>query len=157
MYKKTFLFLYWLQAPLTLPDQLDEAANYIKKLQVNVEKKRERKRKLLATAAFEKLNSTGSSSMSSSVDVSMPRRLPRIEIQETGPVLHIFLVTSMEHKFIFHEITRLITEEAGAEMTHAGYSIVDDAVFHTLHCKVIKINFLDLMIKKNQNLLLLLC
>nr|VDD49041.1 unnamed protein product [Brassica oleracea] len=121
---------------LALPDQLDEAANYIKKLQVNVEKKRERKRKLLATTAFEKLNSTGSSSMSSSVDLSMPRRLPRIEIHETGPVLHIFLVTSMEHKFIFHEITRLITEEAGAEMTHAGYSIVDDAVFHTLQCKV---------------------
>ncbi|KAF2573655.1 hypothetical protein F2Q70_00000691 [Brassica cretica] len=45
---------------LALPDQLDEAANYIKKLQVNVEKKRERKRKLLATTAFEKLNSTGS-------------------------------------------------------------------------------------------------
>ena len=108
---------------------------------MNVEKKRESKRKLLATTAFEKLNSTGSSSMSSSVDLSMPRRLPRIEIQETGPVLHIFLVTSMEHKFIFHEMTRLITEEAGAEMTHAGYSIADDAVFHTRQCKVIRLFF----------------
>ncbi|CAH8345877.1 unnamed protein product [Eruca vesicaria subsp. sativa] len=121
---------------LALPDQLDEAANYIKKLQVNVEKKKERKRKLVATSAFDKLNSKGSSSMSSSVDVSVPRRLPKIEIQETGLVLHIFLVTSMEHKFMFHEIIRVINEESEAVITHAGYSIVDDAVFHTLHCKM---------------------
>ncbi|ESQ55289.1 hypothetical protein EUTSA_v10026322mg [Eutrema salsugineum] len=123
--------------PLTLPDQLDEAASYIKKLQVNVEKKRERKRKLLATAAFDKLNSSGSSSMSSSVDISVPRRLPKIEIQETGSILHIFLVTSLEHKFMFyHEIIRVLTEELGTEISHAGYSIVDDAVFHTIHSKV---------------------
>ncbi|XP_010439537.1 PREDICTED: transcription factor bHLH36-like [Camelina sativa] len=122
--------------PLTLPDQLDEAANYIKKLQVNVEKKRERKSKLVATATSEKLNSAGSSLVASSVDVSVPRRLPRIEIQETGSIFHIFLVTSLEHKFMFCEIVRVLTEELGAEITHAGYSIVDDAVFHTLHCKV---------------------
>ncbi|CAH8341448.1 unnamed protein product [Eruca vesicaria subsp. sativa] len=122
--------------PLPLPDQLDEAENYIKELQVNVEKKRERKRKLVATAALDKLNSTGSSSMSSSVDVSVPKWLPRIEIQETGSILHISLVTNLEHKFIFHEIIRILTEELGAEITHAGYSIVDDAVFHTLDCKV---------------------
>ncbi|KAF8114985.1 hypothetical protein N665_0030s0034 [Sinapis alba] len=119
--------------PLPLPDQLDEAANYIKKLQVNVEKKRERKRRLLATEAFDKLNPTGSSS---SIDLSMPRRLPRIEIQETGPILHISLVTNLEHKFMFHEIIRVLTEELGAEITHAGYSILDDAIFHTLDCKV---------------------
>ncbi|KAL0699183.1 hypothetical protein Bca4012_055305 [Brassica carinata] len=122
--------------PLPLPDQLDEAANYIKELQVNVEKKREMKRKLVMTAALNKLNSTGSSSMSSSVDVSVPRRLPRIEIQETGPILHISLVTNLEYKFMFHEIVRVLTEELGAEITHAGYSIVDDAVFHTFDCKV---------------------
>ncbi|CAH2078411.1 unnamed protein product [Thlaspi arvense] len=122
--------------PLTLPDQLDEAANYIKKLQVSVEKKRERKRMLIATTAFDRLNSTGSSSMSSSVDVTVPRRLPKIEIEETGSILHIFLVTSLEDKFMFHESIRVVTEELGSEITHAGYSIVDDAVFHTLHCKV---------------------
>ncbi|KAJ0239385.1 Transcription factor bHLH162 [Hirschfeldia incana] len=121
---------------LPLPDQLDEAANYIKKLQVDVEKKKERKRKLVATSALEKFNSTGSSLMSSSVDVSVLTKLPRIEIQETGPVLHIFLVTSLEYKFMFHEITRVITEESGVEITNAGYSIVDDAVFHTIHCKM---------------------
>ncbi|CAH8368291.1 unnamed protein product [Eruca vesicaria subsp. sativa] len=115
------------RAPLTLPDQLDEAANYIKKLQVNVEKKRERKRKLVAT---------GSSSMSSSGGVSVPRRLPKIEIQETGPLLLIFLVTSLEHKFMFHEIIGVLTEESGAEITYAGSSTVDDTAFHTLHCKV---------------------
>ncbi|KAJ0247161.1 Transcription factor bHLH162 [Hirschfeldia incana] len=122
--------------PLPLPDQLDEAATYIKELQVNVEKKRETKRKLVITAALDKLNSTGSSSMSSSVDVFVPRRFPRIEIQETGPILHISLVTNLEHKFMFHEIVRVLTEELGAEITHAGYSIVDDAVFHTFDCKV---------------------
>ncbi|XP_009108520.1 transcription factor bHLH162 [Brassica rapa] len=121
---------------LPLPDQLDEAANYIKELQVSVEKNRERKRKLVTTAALEKLNSTGSSSMSSSVDVSVPKRLPRIEIQETGPIFHISLVTSLEHKFMFHEIIRVLTEELGAGLTHAGYSIVDDAVFHIFDCKV---------------------
>ncbi|KFK28692.1 hypothetical protein AALP_AA7G034000 [Arabis alpina] len=117
---------------LTLPDQLDEAANYIKRLQVNVEKKRERKRKLIATTCFEKSNSAGSSS----VNVIAPKRVPKIEIQETGSILHIFLVTSLEHKFMFSEIIRLLTEELEAEITHAGYSTVDDAVFHTLHCKV---------------------
>ncbi|CAA7054590.1 unnamed protein product [Microthlaspi erraticum] len=122
--------------PLTLPDQLDEAAKYIKKLQNNVEKKRERKRKLVATSASDKLNSTGSSSMSSSVDHFVPTRMPTIEIQETGPILQIFLVTSLEHKFMFHEIIRVLTEEIGAEIIHAGYSTADDAVFHTLHCKV---------------------
>ncbi|KAF8101349.1 hypothetical protein N665_0206s0029 [Sinapis alba] len=115
------------RAPLTLPDQLDEAAHYIKELQVNMEKMRESKRKLVAT---------GSSSMSSSVDVSVSRRLPKIEIQETGLILHVFLVTSLEHNFMFHEIIRVVTEESGAEITHAGSSTVDDTIFHTLHCKV---------------------
>lgn len=103
---------------------------------MNVEKKRERKKKLVATTTFERLNTVGSSSVSSSVDISVPRRLPKLEIQEVGSILHIFLVTSLEHKFIFNEIIRVLTEELGAEITHAGYSIVDDAVFHTLHCKV---------------------
>ena len=116
---------------------------------MSVEKNRERKRKLVTTAALEKLNSTGSSSMSSSVDVSVPKRLPRIEIQETGPIFHISLVTSLEHKFMFHEIIRVLTEELGAGLTHAGYSIVDDAVFHIFDCKVYKSNkkFIDLEIK----------
>ncbi|CAN8231220.1 unnamed protein product [Cochlearia groenlandica] len=121
---------------LTLPDQLDEATNYIKKLQVNVEEKRERKRKLLvAKSAFEKLNSSGSSSMSSS-SVLVPRKMTKLKIQETGSVINIFLVTSLEHKFVFLEIIRVLIEELGVEITHAGYSIVDDAFFHTLHCKV---------------------
>lgn len=125
---------------------------------MNVEKKRERKRKLIATASFEKSNSAGSLSL----DVIAPKRMPKIDIQEIGSILHIFLVTSLEHKFMFHEIIRLLNEELEAEVTHAGYSTVDDAIFHTLHCKVInpknKKTFFDFKFR-NQILLLyiLLC
>lgn len=55
----------------------------------------------------------------------------------------------MEYKFIFYEIICFIIEEVGVEMIYVGYFIVDDVVFYIFYCKVIKINFLDLMIKKN--------
>ncbi|XP_010538664.1 PREDICTED: uncharacterized protein LOC104812938 [Tarenaya hassleriana] len=109
--------------PLTQPDQLDEAAKYIKKLQVKVERMKERKRKLVG--------SEGSSDSPS----GFAFRRPRIEIQEMGPIMNIVLVTGLDCKHMFYEIIRVLTDE-GTDVSHSSFSVVDDAVFHTLQCKV---------------------
>ncbi|XP_010537647.1 PREDICTED: transcription factor bHLH36-like isoform X2 [Tarenaya hassleriana] len=112
--------------PSTVADQLDEAANYIKKLQVKVEKMKGRKRKL---EGLERRDPVCSGSRESS-GVG-----PIIEIHEVGPILNIVLVTGFHHKFLFYDILRLLTDE-GTDIVHSSFSVADDTAFHTLQCEV---------------------
>ncbi|XVF27631.1 hypothetical protein REPUB_Repub14bG0125000 [Reevesia pubescens] len=109
----------------SLPDQLDEAANYIKRLQTNLERMKERKDSLMGV---ERRNTTTSRSSSGP-------KSPQIEIQEMGSSLVIGLTTRSNSQFIFNETIRILHEE-GAEIVNASFSVVDDAVFHTIHLTV---------------------
>ncbi|KAJ8761367.1 hypothetical protein K2173_001497 [Erythroxylum novogranatense] len=110
----------------SLPDQIDEAASYIKKLQINLEKMKERKDALLAIERPNTSIPTGA---------TMGLRPPQIDIRETGSVLEVILITGLHCHFLFNEAIRVLHEE-GAEIVNASFSVVDDTVFHTIHSKV---------------------
>ncbi|KAF7851300.1 hypothetical protein BT93_L4128 [Corymbia citriodora subsp. variegata] len=114
------------ESTLSLPDQLGEAANYIKSLQVKVEKMRDQKEKL---SKIEKINTT----MNNGPIIGF--KSPDIKIWNTGSILEVVLVTGLDDQFIFNEIVRVIHEE-GANIVNASCSCVGDAMLHTIHAKI---------------------
>ncbi|XP_030543585.1 transcription factor bHLH162-like isoform X2 [Rhodamnia argentea] len=114
------------ETTLSLPDQLGQAANYIKKLQMKVEKLREQKQRLLE---IEKIN------MSMKNGQMLGFKSPEIGIRKTGSILEVVLITGLDGQFMFNEAVRVIHEE-GADIVNASFSDVGDAIFHTVHAKV---------------------
>ncbi|KAI6705160.1 hypothetical protein NL676_008122 [Syzygium grande] len=114
------------ESTLTLPDQLGEAANYIKDLQVKVEKMREQKERLLE---IEKINTT----MNNGLMIGF--KSPEIGIRKSGSILEVVLVTGLDGQFLFNETIQVIHGE-GADIVNANFSYVDDAMLHTIHAKV---------------------
>ncbi|KAL7213053.1 hypothetical protein ACSBR2_015706 [Camellia fascicularis] len=111
---------------MSLTDQIDEAANYIKKLQKNLEKLKQKRDSLMGV---EKPKAR----MKSTTNVGL--RSPQIEINVMGSALDVVLITGLDCQFMFNETIRVIHEE-GAEIVNASFSVVDDTVFHTIHSKV---------------------
>ncbi|KAF5729088.1 putative DNA binding protein [Tripterygium wilfordii] len=117
-----------LQEPASVADQLYEAENYIKKLQISLEKLKERKDSLMGIQrSFTGNNCVGTSGTGT--------RLPQIEIHENDLALEIVLITGLDRQFIFTETIRVLYEE-GVEIVNASFSVVQDTVFHTIHSKL---------------------
>ncbi|KAE7995712.1 hypothetical protein FH972_000483 [Carpinus fangiana] len=114
----------------SLPDQLDEATSYIKKLQTNLERMKEKKDRLMG---MEKPNESMSSN--SSGVMAMGIRSAQIEIHQNGAALEVVLITGLDCQFMFNETIRVLHEE-GAEIVSASFTVVEDTVFHTIHSKV---------------------
>ncbi|KAG7962315.1 hypothetical protein I3843_09G060800 [Carya illinoinensis] len=110
----------------SLPDQLDEAANYIKQLQTSLEEMKKKKDSLIG------IERPGASTNSG---VTVGLRLPQIEIQAIGFALKVIVITGLDFHFVFKETLRVLNNE-GAEIINAGFSVVEDTVFHTIHAKV---------------------
>ncbi|XVF87473.1 hypothetical protein PTKIN_Ptkin18bG0122800 [Pterospermum kingtungense] len=110
----------------SLPDQLGEAANYIKRLQTNLERMKQRKDRLMGVDHMSKNMTTSSTGPKSS----------EIQIHEMGSALAIGLTTTCSNsQFIFNETIRILHEEE-AEIVNASFSVVNDTVFHTIHLTV---------------------
>ncbi|KAE9452570.1 hypothetical protein C3L33_15527, partial [Rhododendron williamsianum] len=125
------LILMGLQEAMSLPDQLDEASTYIKKLEKELEEMKEKRdSKMMRPGKNPNPRMTSTSS-----SVGMMIRSPQIEIHEMGSALEVVLITGLDCQPIFNEIIRLIHEEE-AEVVNASFSTVGDTVFHTIHCKV---------------------
>ncbi|KAJ6416608.1 hypothetical protein OIU84_002467 [Salix udensis] len=114
---------------LSLPDQLNEAASYIKRLQTNLEKMKEKKDSLMG------VERTNYASMASCNGTATGLRPPQIEVREMGSTLEVVLITGLDSQFMFNETIRVLHEE-GAEIINASFSVVEDTVFHTIHSKV---------------------
>ncbi|XP_016179133.1 transcription factor bHLH162 [Arachis ipaensis] len=128
---------FWQERISSLPDQLEEATNYIKKLQVKLEKMKEKKNTLLGTIHQIPnnrgiLGNGGSGNNNNVIGI----RSPQIEIQQMGFTLMVVLITALDsHYFMFIEAIRVLHEE-GADVVSASYKVVQHAVFHTMHCQV---------------------
>ncbi|XP_014518226.1 transcription factor bHLH162 [Vigna radiata var. radiata] len=110
---------------VSLPDQLEEATNYIKKLQMNMEKMEKKKNKLLGIErANVSMNGRGE---------RVGFKSPRIEIQQMGSTLEVVLITGLDSQFMFSETIRVLHEE-GLDVVNASYNVIEDAVFHSIHC-----------------------
>lgn len=111
-----------------MTDQLDEAANYIKKLQISLEKMKEKKSNLMGVIDIENNNGT------TNTNTCVPAK---IEINEMGSALQVVLITGLDFKFMFEETIKVIHKE-GADIVNASFSVHQDTVLHTIHATVRK-------------------
>ncbi|KAJ0448509.1 putative transcription factor bHLH family [Helianthus annuus] len=117
---------------ISLPDQLQEAANYIKKLQIKLEKMKEEKDHLMRMKKLE-IN-PDKKSKTASVMVGQ-QRTPQIDVREIGSSLEAILITGVDFQFLFSETIRVIHEE-GFDVVNASFSIINDMVVHTIHAQI---------------------
>ncbi|XP_020206198.1 transcription factor bHLH162 isoform X2 [Cajanus cajan] len=108
---------------ISRPDLIDEGTNYIKSLQIKLEKMKEKRSNLLE------------SKMSENASMSMGLKSPQFKIQQMGSVLEVVLVTGLDFQFMFNETIRVLQEE-GSDVVNASYTVIENEVFHTIHCQV---------------------
>jgi len=135
-----------MQEAIPTPDQVGEATNYIKKLQINLEKMKEKKNFL---QGIQRPNVN----MNRNKNKNMGLKSPKIKIQQIGLVLEVVLITGLDSQFLFSETLRVLHEE-GVDIVNASYKANEDSVFHSIHCQVnhkllylIDLNFLKYEIK----------
>ncbi|KAI7748001.1 hypothetical protein M8C21_017397, partial [Ambrosia artemisiifolia] len=116
---------------ISQPDQLQKAANYIKKLQIKLQKMKEEKDNLMRLKELE-IN-PGKKSKASSLKDGKQRK-PQIDVREIGSSLEAILITGVDFRFLFSETIRVIHEE-GFDVVSASFSMVNDMVVHTIHAQ----------------------
>ncbi|KAK9085313.1 hypothetical protein Sjap_025724 [Stephania japonica] len=109
---------------ISLPDQLDEAVNYIKNLENKLERMKEKKNYLMGTESCRSMSAT------------MGGNPPQIEIHCAGSSLEVVLVSGMDSQSLFFKIIHVLHDE-GAITINANFSIANDSIFHTIHAEVI--------------------
>ena len=119
-----------------MSDQLGEAAMYINELQERLEVLKQKRNYL-------KVHKSVSSSFSfrgeceSNAAGGGPNQPSSLEVHANGSTLDVVLVTGVEHRFMFKEIIRILTEE-GADVANAALSVLDGTVFHNVYSEVIE-------------------
>ncbi|XP_042478049.1 transcription factor bHLH162-like isoform X2 [Macadamia integrifolia] len=114
---------------MPMPDQLEEATNYIKRLKNKLERLKERKEQLMG---IERLSKSMSSSGMTTVELRKP---PHIEIHDMGSALEVILISEFLSHFMFYEIIRVLQEE-GADVVNANFYLLGQTYFHTIHSEV---------------------
>ncbi|KAK1388881.1 transcription factor bHLH162-like [Heracleum sosnowskyi] len=110
---------------LALPDKIDEAVKYIQSLQVELEKYKDKKEKLMSR---KREHSCITNDIKSTTKSS-----PCFEIHEMGPDLDMVLVNGLNDSFIsFNEIIHVLHQQ-GSEVVQASFSNTGNSVFHILH------------------------
>jgi len=113
---------------LPLPDQVDEAINYINRLETNLKLAKEKKESLMG-------NKRSRDGCSSSSVAKGSIKLPKIEIHEMGPTLQVIVTCGVDDHFIFCEIMRILHEE-NVEVISSNSSLAGHSLLHTVHAQV---------------------
>ncbi|KAK2424595.1 transcription factor bHLH162 [Trifolium repens] len=113
---------------LPLPEQVEEAINYIKSLETNVKLVKEKKEGLME-------NKRSHSGCSSSSEAKRNIISPKIEIHEMGSSLQVIITCGVNDQFILCEIIRILHEE-NLEVITANSSVAKDSIFHILHAEI---------------------
>ncbi|KAJ6291430.1 hypothetical protein OIU76_023491 [Salix suchowensis] len=116
----------------TLPDQIDEAINYIKRLEEKLEKSREKRESLKRSR-----NRTHACTFDPTPPIATSKS-PQLKIQEMGSALEIVLTCGLDNQFVFYEIIKILHEE-GVEVVSANFQSLGDSIFHIVHAQVILI------------------
>ncbi|URE15990.1 HLH [Musa troglodytarum] len=104
----------------TLPNQLDEAINYIKATQETLERMKKRKKQLMWCAGIGK------------DEENTCLRMPKMEVQDFSSGLRVIAISSTcDHQLKFSEAVRIVEAE-GNEIITASYAVIGDATFHTV-------------------------
>ncbi|KAI5412956.1 transcription factor bHLH162 [Lathyrus oleraceus] len=116
---------------LSLPDQVDNAINYIKSLETNLKLAKEKKESLMRSKR-------SSSVCSSSFGAKGSIKSPKVEIHENGSSLQVIVTCAVDDKFkfIFYEIIRILHEDH-VEVISANSSMAGDSVIHVVHAEIL--------------------
>ncbi|KAK9092577.1 hypothetical protein Syun_027488 [Stephania yunnanensis] len=109
---------------MPLSNQLDEAVNYIKKLENKLKRMQEKKNYLMGINSSRSMSGTTGG------------RPPQIEIHCSGSLLEVVLVSGMDCQSLFFKIIGMLHEEE-AITVNANFSIANNSIFHTIHAEVI--------------------
>ncbi|XWS63423.1 hypothetical protein CRYUN_Cryun06bG0096100 [Craigia yunnanensis] len=115
--------------PVSLPDQIDEAVNYIKSLQTRLKESREKKESLKGRKrSYRCINSIAA-------ETTVSLKSPEIRINEKGSSMEVVLMTGQDSQFMFYEMIRILHEQ-GTEVLNANFSVVGNTVFHIVHAEI---------------------
>lgn len=114
---------------MPLPDQIDEAINYIKSLEEKMKMAQEKKESLGGR------NKRPRGSCSSSIAATVVSKSPQLEVHETGSSLEVVLTCGLDNQFIFYEIIRILQEE-NIHVRSANSSMAGDSMLHVVHAEV---------------------
>ncbi|XP_041006642.1 transcription factor bHLH162-like [Juglans microcarpa x Juglans regia] len=120
------------EAVHSLPDQIDEAINYITSLETKLKKSKEKKESLMGR---KKRPYT-----CTNFEETAGLKSPKIEIRETGSTLEIVLITGLDNQFIFYEMIHILHGEQ-AEVLNASFSTSGDSVLHVVHAEIVGCSF----------------
>lgn len=129
------LILINTQEPQSLPEQIDEAINYIKSLEAKVQKSKQKRDSL----NFDRKRSYEYCSSSSSFETARSApgaKSPQIQIHESGSTLEVVLSTGLHNQFIFYDIIRILDQEQ-ADVVHASFSASGDTMLHLVRAEVV--------------------
>ncbi|XP_009792659.1 transcription factor bHLH162-like [Nicotiana sylvestris] len=107
---------------LSLPDQLEEAINYIKRLQIDLGRMTQKK---------DSLKSGENSSCGRKIGLP----LPHLEINSVDSALQVVITTSLDYQFIFTDVIRLLHEES-VQVINANYTLIGDTIVHSIHSQM---------------------
>ncbi|KAK7272386.1 hypothetical protein RJT34_28936 [Clitoria ternatea] len=116
--------------PLALPDQVDEAINYIKSLETKVKMLQQKKESFM-----ERKRTRGECSSASEAQQSL--KTPKIEIYETGSLLEVVLKFGVDNQFMFLEVLRILHED-NVEIMTANSSRAGDFMLHVVRGEVMQ-------------------
>ncbi|BAT92295.1 hypothetical protein LR48_Vigan05g148000 [Vigna angularis] len=122
------VFVELTQQVVAVPDQIDEATEYIKRLEEKVKMAKEKKERLMESKR-------SGSGLSSGFETRGSEKPPKMEIHVKGSVLQVILTCGVDNHFVFCEIIRILREE-NVEVITTSYTIVGDSVIHVVHGEV---------------------
>lgn len=114
------------QELLTLQDQLDQAATYIKQLKERIDELRVKKEVLALM----------SQNFNSSLPVSASFTVPLVELRESNSSnIEVLVVGGLENNISLCSVISVL-EEGGVDVVSANISRVGERFFHTVHAQV---------------------
>lgn len=131
LYSSLFSLLpsYKSKGILPVPDQIDEAVEYIKNLQLKIEKMNQKKEKFLLSENKRRGSCVTETSSSSRL---VP---PKYEIHEMGPAMDVVLLTGLDKPTTFYKILRSLHED-GFEVVHANFSSSGNSMLQVAYAKM---------------------
>ncbi|KAE8702385.1 Basic helix-loop-helix DNA-binding superfamily protein, putative isoform 3 [Hibiscus syriacus] len=111
--------------PLSLPDQIDEAVNYIKSLKTRLNEYRDKKESLTRRKR----------SYTCKIETKVRLKAPELKINENESAMEVVLTTGKDSQFMFYDMIGILNQH-GAEVVNASFSVVGNTVFHVLHAEI---------------------
>ncbi|KAM7270015.1 hypothetical protein ACFE04_029229 [Oxalis oulophora] len=127
---------------LSLPDQIDEAVNYIKSLETKINRLKDKKDKLNCNKTTGRKRLIRDFSNEYYYDASVAsinhNKSLEFEIHEIGSSLHLAWLGEQGSEFVFYEVIRILYDE-GLEVDNGNFSNVGiNSVFYMVQAKPIR-------------------